>query len=388
MYLIYPKKQDPQKPLLIILGFIYGLMLSNVQLDMIEFFKLIFIIFTFDFLAYQARYQINDIRGLKEDKEAGCKNRLLSDDTNNPGHVIKISFIIAVIRMLICIVITLLLDGEIRKLMLVSLGVLFLSTILYEVARNKKMTNLIFIFVGVGYPLRFFIGFFSVKWVFNFQVLCFILALWAYGSFASILSWVNEVTIRMQNVEKQCGSFPISYEKKHFEYIQDIIKDRYEKSKECSVIGNYMPMSEKGRLKDPWNFAMMLCLAFLFSIVWSKKVPLILMILEFVVCIVFFINIYLRYKKKITIMIAGYICIIVKMLMGLLIYKISLWYHLFSIIQLVITITYFILSYQLKPKKTDCKLSFHNLTYQIKIKLLGEYAVNIIEDEKKKYKEK
>ena len=87
-------------------------------------------------------------------------------------------------------------------------------------------------------------------------------------------------------------------------------------------------------------------------------------------------------------MIAGYICIIVKMLMGLLIYKISLWYHLFSIIQLVITITYFILSYQLKPKKTDCKLSFHNLTYQIKIKLLGEYAVNIIEDEKKKYKEK
>lgn len=159
-YLIYPKKQDFQKPILIVLGFIYGIILMNARITPMYILKLIFILIVFDFLAYQARYQINDVRGLREDKEAGCKNRLLSNDIMNPGHVIKISLIVAFTKITASVLITILFAGEIRDFMLISLFILLISTILYEMARAKQVTWLIFILVGVGYPLRFFVGFF------------------------------------------------------------------------------------------------------------------------------------------------------------------------------------------------------------------------------------
>lgn len=217
LYFIYPKIQDPQKPVLIILGFIYGAILMNSPFNFICIIRLILVIIIFDFLAYQARYQINDIRGLKEDKEAGCKNRLLSDDINNPEHIIKLSLIIAFTKIVICIIMTIFLEHKIKKVLLICLGILFVSTLLYEVVRAKKITRLVFILVGAGYPLRFFVGLLSIVDVdFNIEIIFFILALWSYGSFSSILSWANEVTDRMQKAQAVTNSFPISYQKKTF----------------------------------------------------------------------------------------------------------------------------------------------------------------------------
>lgn len=144
LYLIYPKKQDLQKPILIILGFIYGIIFMDLTINLMYIWRLMFILFVFDFLAYQARYQINDIRGLKEDKEAGCTNRLLLNDIDNPGHAIKISFIVAFMKIIACIVITLFWGGMISNILLVSLTILLVSTILYEIARSKKRTYLVF----------------------------------------------------------------------------------------------------------------------------------------------------------------------------------------------------------------------------------------------------
>lgn len=217
IYFIYPKRQDPQKPFLIVLGFIYGMILTNSSLKLIYINKLILIIIVFDFLAYQARYQINDIRGLEEDKEAGCKNRILSDDINNPEHILKLSLIIALIKIIACIVITVLFGYEIKRILLICLGILFLSTLLYEVAKTKKNTWSIFILVGVGYPLRFFVGMLSMtKIAFHTQTICFILALWSFGSFASILSWTKEVTERIQKVKTNSNKFPEVYQKNIF----------------------------------------------------------------------------------------------------------------------------------------------------------------------------
>lgn len=89
--------------------------------------------------------------------------------------------------------------------------------------------------------------------MFNIQTICFMLALWAYGSFASILSWTNEVTNRMQKVKESNGRFPVSYEKKHFKDIQNIIIDRYILGENHTVNGKVMPLREKCRLRDPWN---------------------------------------------------------------------------------------------------------------------------------------
>lgn len=386
LYLIYPKKQDLQKPILIILGFAYGIILSDTTTNLMYIWRLMFILIVFDFLAYQARYQINDIRGLKEDKEAGCTNRLLLNDIDNPGHAIKISFVVAIMKIIACIVITLFWGGVIRNILLVSLAILFVSTILYEAARAQKRTYRVFILVGVGYPLRFFVGFFSVvslKMVTNIaSVVCFILALWAYGVFSSILAWTDEVVKRMQEFKKSYNSFPISYEKKHFKYIQNLISERYILGENHPVNGKIMPLREKGRLRDPWNLTMVLCMTCLCFLTCLKKIPLNLFIIEFLILVTYIINIYLRYERKVILMCLSWGCIIGKAVVGVLFYKIPIWYPLFSIIQIIVTITYFMLMYQPQIKKIDYKQFFLKLKYGIMIKVIGEYAFNIMNNEK------
>lgn len=375
LYFIYPKIQDPQKPLLIILGFIYGTILMNYSLDFIYILRLIFIIIVFDFLAYQARYQINDIRGLKEDKEAGCKNRLLSNDINNPEHIIKLSLIIAFTKIVICIFMTIFLGQEIKKILLTCLGILFISTLLYEFVRAKKITWLVFVLVGAGYPLRFYVGLLSIQNVdFNIETIFFILALWSYGSFSSILSWANEVTDRMQKAQAVTNIFPISYQKKHFTDIQKILINRYHLCKDRSINGKVMPLREKGSIRDPWNLSLVLCLSFLLFIACRKIPFLILLRLEWIVYITYITNIFFRQRKKILFMGISWVCIVGKILIALILIKIPIWYLLFSLTQIIITITYFILCYQPQFKKVSYKMVF----YKFMKTILGEYAVSII----------
>lgn len=387
LYLIYPKRKDWYKSLLIVLGFIYGIILTH-NLNNIALYigELIFVLFVFDFLAYQARYQINDIRGLKEDKEAGHVDRLLLDEVDNPGHVIKISFIVAFIKIIMSVIMVIFYGGEVRSLLLISLGILFSSTILYEIARSNKNIWLTFILVGTGYPLRFFVGFcltFSMGWtIVNIQVICFILALWAYGSFSSILAWTNAVIERIQKTKKNYNNFPISYEKKHFEYIQDLIKDRYILGESHPKSGRIMPLREKGRLRDPWNLTMVVCVTCLFFLAFFGKISKILLMLELAICITYFINIYLKYKGKVISMCVGWACIIGKIVIGVFFYKIPIWYQLFSIIQMIITITYFVLSYKPLSNKNDNN-ELKKIKRGIMIKIFGEYAFSIMDSERK-----
>ncbi len=385
-YLIYPKRQDLQKPILIVLGFLYGIILMDVTINLMYLWKLLFVLLIFDFLAYQARYQINDIRGLKEDKEAECRNRLLSNDAMNPGHMIKISFTIAFIKIIVCVLLTIIFGGNIRDFILINLVILLISTIFYEMARAKKITWLIFILVGVGYPLRFFVGFFAVAFseqmLYNVQTACFMLALLAYGSFSSILAWVNEVIKRMNKAKKNNNSFPISYEKRHFEYIQNIIKNRYLLGENYLVNGNVLPLREKCKLSDPWNLAMLLCIFCLFFIAFLGRIPKLMLGMECAVLISFIINIYLKHKKKMILMITGGMCIIGKIMIGVVIYKILVWYLLFSVAQMIILITYFVLSYQPQVKKINYIKLFCRIKRKIIIKIMGEYAFEIMNSEK------
>jgi len=91
------------------------------------------------------------------------------------------------------------------------------------------------------------------------SILFLCLALWAYGSFAAILPWTSEVIARMQSV-KDLSS--LSYRKKHYQDIHEIIKDRYKKK---------MPLREEGSFNDPWNASMLVCMVFLFLIACCEK---------------------------------------------------------------------------------------------------------------------
>lgn len=77
----------------------------------------------------------------------------------------------------------------------------------------------------------------------------------------------------------------------------------------------------------------------------------------------------------------GLICIMGKIIYAI-IYKIFVWYLLFSIVQMMIAITYFLLSYKPQIYKIDYRKLLYNLRRKMMIKIIGEYAFNIMDDEK------
>lgn len=392
LYFLYPKLQDPQKPALIVLGFFYGFILANIDIALANVIKyvlrLIFIMFVFDFLAYQARYQINDIRGIEEDFEAGCKTRLPIVDINQVGHMIKMSGKIALFKIISALLVTAFWGGEVKELIFVCLSILFASTVLYEVMRKKKITWLIFITVGIGYPLRFFLGFFAiapVEWlsIYPIQIVCFALAACAYGSFASILSWVKEVTKRMQKEQNAIGQFPSVYQKKHYMDIQKILRERYVSYEKRNCTPPILPLREKCSLRDPWNIGLLTSLILLLIIAYLQKAPIGLLVIEMLIVIFFIISIYLRNCKKLIPIIAGLICFVGKIAIAVCCYKLYGWYLLLSTMQLLIAGTYFILCYQPQPEHNMKDFLVGVTVFCVKL-IYGDRACEILIEEKRK----
>lgn len=80
VYFFYPKVKDFQKPFLIVLGFGSGLLLKTGKLTWTlisnQLMNLILTLIVIDFLLYQARYLLNDIRNIKEDQAVQKSDRL------------------------------------------------------------------------------------------------------------------------------------------------------------------------------------------------------------------------------------------------------------------------------------------------------------------------
>lgn len=400
-YLLYPKLQDPQKPGLIILGLVYGILFMNTRtdqmclqelikltLDTICWPKLMFTLFVFDFLAYQARYQINDIRGLQEDQEAKAKNRLPLNACKNPGDAIKISAVTALIKILASIAITVIWGGEIQFLLLISLGALLLSTISYEAARAMKRTWLIYFLVGAGYPLRFFLGLFLAVPLeaVTFGIGMIYPALWAYGSFSALLPWTSEVTKRLEHAEKEKSDkpFPPPNQKQHFTHIQELIIKRYYLAKTHLVNGKALPLREAGSWRgtkgwpDPWNLAMTISMVCLSIAIVSENLSFPTFALEFVICLAFYSSSSMCHWIKLIPMCIGWTCIIMKLAMVLLVYPSHMGYLLPCLLQILVTVTYFILYYQPQTKKVDYKKCILFLYLKLLRTVLGKHAFSIL----------
>ena len=388
-YLLYPKSQDPQKPMLIVAGFAYYVIYSQTNIGIVNILQLLLTMVIFDFLAYQARYQINDIRGIKEDKEAGLSNRLLSEHCNNENHYIKISLFVAIFRIILAFILIFLFGNEQTGLLLASLGVLFISTILYELARAKNKTYLIFVTVGFGYPLRFLLGFFAaaphdVHHGLSFPFICFCLSLCAYGSFVSILSWTNEITDRIQKrFEKNKEDlFQASYEKKHYLYLQEIIRDRISLAESHPIKGKLLPLRERCKVTDPWNILFFLSTTFLAMAAFSMGLPKNCLIAEISVLALAIPCIYFKNKTKLMFYLTSFLMIITLSLSEIR----NAACVLLLATQAVISATYFLLCYRPQLQKVDFKEAFKKFTKITQQKILGDYAVHILEEDKKKDK--
>jgi hypothetical protein len=405
-YLFYPKKQDLQKPLLICLGFIYGsLLMSGIPAltclgDLLNglpapmyCLKLVFAWFVFDFLAYQARYQINDIRGLEEDKEAGKTNRLPWDACRTPEDAVKLSSIVALMKIVASITITIIWGDEMRFVLLIGLAFLLFSTICYESVRAKGQPRLIFFWVGAGYPLRFFLGFFllvPLKSI-SFSTAMIFPALWAYGTFSSILSWVSEVIQRISAAETAENTktdekekhFPPSYRKKHFPYLQSLIMERYQTAKEHPVNGKVLPLREEGNRHDPWNMAMITCMISLFLAACCEKHSVDGIMIEVTICFSFLMSFGMQYKIKLIPICIGWACIFTKIALFLFVYPFSMRCLLLSVLQMIVTVTYFVLCYQPQLKKCDYKKRHIALKDKLIKTVLGEFAFDVLHPQNK-----
>lgn len=166
-YLAYPRPKDALKVFFVFLGSLIGVVLSGEAYGGIELLSsatgsFLLAFFVFDFLGYQARYQLNDIRGYVEDARnpEQEKRERLPHIPGNDSFVLKVSAAVAVYRVLLALVVCWLNPLGAGVPLLVCLGATFLVAAVYEFARSTKRTPtlLLLVLVSLGYPLRIFAG--------------------------------------------------------------------------------------------------------------------------------------------------------------------------------------------------------------------------------------
>lgn len=371
-YYLYPKMQDLQKPFLVVIGFIFANTYYHVPLEKVAVSSLLFTLFVFEFLIYQARYQINDIRGIREDKEAGHTNRLLSGDEENVGRRVKFSFGIAVIKIFIAIILTVMFGNDTRGILFICFGIVLVSSISYELAKAYKKKWLVFILVGIGYPLRFLVGFLTAvpeswKDIFCIEGTCFLIAMLAYGAFASLLVWCLEITKRMIKFKEEKGEFPKQYEKAHYLYLQNFLVPHFEGCTTENII-SINPLTDKGKLTDPWNIMFLLSMFSMSVIQIYMDHTYASLFVEAILLLMVIMGIAADKRKKAFLFLLSIIIVAIR-ISFLLINASSLSYIMFWMMRGIMLGTYIFLCFQTSRKFFD-----KAYCYRILKKAVGDYA--------------
>ena len=357
LYFLYPRISDIQKILLIVIGFIYGVAYFGTMINIEHVLLLFYTILIFDVCACQARFQINDIRGRDEDLEIHKKHRLLGDGVDE-RYAIKLSSKIAFIKIALAVLLVSVYSRPVRDAYWLSLVVLSIITVSYEAARCKKCDIWVFFLVGAGYPLRFFVGLiplWSVSAGFPeiVSIVCFMAALWFYGSCSSILSWVNEITAHIQEKWKEKEDQKLSditFRKSHYNFLRDKIEDHYMFARQNQMDKTVLPLMEKGELRDPWNLTYILSVGFLTVSTLFMGLSYKYILMEIACLISFFAEIYLKRKGKWIAFLTGIVIVILKLVWHPYRASIPVGYRLVSITQMLIAATYTFLLYQLQFK--------------------------------------
>lgn len=269
-YFAYPKIQDLQKPVLIVVGYFVGLWcfkdaacVNRGEISLVSFLNLAIVWLVIDALIYQARYQLNDIRGMKEDIGAGKLNRL-PVHILGAKHAVNVSLLIMFLKLVLAAVILLLVMNPFRQVLLICTGLVAAATILYEFARSIENDFLIYVCVTFGYPLRLLAGMWAAHtylcknegtcWelLHNPAVIFVLIGYGLFGVFSTALSWTNEVVCL-----KRTGK---AIHKKHFLNLFKKVEDRYDKE---NPLKN--PLEETGKILDPWNWMFLLAMICLFT---------------------------------------------------------------------------------------------------------------------------
>lgn len=248
IYFFYPKKKDFQKSILIVAGFAAGTWMDGGSTDLYRsllngFFCWLFL----DFLIYQARYLWNDIRGIDEDVLAGKTERLPVKELGGKKAV-GISSAVIFLRLSLALLFIQFFSREMRPVFIISLCVIIIISILYEIARERKWDVVVFFLVSLGYPIRVFAGCWAAypsmwtdsilgreKVALSTLVLLFLVYM-CVGEISAVLPWTHEAVTQIKSNKRVVKS--------HYIFLFLRLKERGQAQ---------LPLREKGELKDVWN---------------------------------------------------------------------------------------------------------------------------------------
>lgn len=384
LYFIYPKRKDCQKMFLVTWGFLVGLYLSygTISLEIIKnhFEELIITLIVIEVLIYQARYQWNDIRGIKGDIEAGKRDRLPVWSMGE--RAVWISSIIMAIKIAAAFYIMFIADSKLYWPLMISASTIIFLTILYETVKTLKYDTGIFIFVSLGYPIRVFAGIWAAYpqiWqngiadatIFSWSMIVLLLGAYAfYGAFSVTLPWTYEAIDQEKN-EKTTG-------KSHFKKLFLKVNDRCNTSPE-------KPLREKGYMTDPWNWTYLMSIILTSSILIFNQY-IILRIIYGIIEIALAIKTCLAEHKKIVLYtLCMMTLLIIKIIGGLLTFDKAICYGYIFICfnQFLFAATYFALRYYFDPDFDFIKVC---KAYLIKLVILyvGLETWNYLQEQGKK----
>lgn len=397
LYFIYPKKKDLQKIIVIILGVISGIILKNdfstFEFRKEDFTTLFLVLLVIDFLIYQARYQLNDIRGISEDLDAGKTDRL---PVGNLGvqHAVNISLLILFGRIVIAGIVIFHVDKSIRTpLFWCSIMVVF-CTFIYEWARSKKNNLFILCFVSLGYPIRFLAGIWTI-WPEAWQsqistmegdisasiVLCVLLIFFVFlGEFFVIIPWIHETIVQAKKSKNGEKNFSKSY----YKFLWNNIIDK-------DLKGDSFSFEKKGNIKELWNLSYIGGMISLTVIIVISKFSIWLILVEILVLVGSVKLCLVSSKKKSGKFILGMcVGIIFKMFLFSYVFNFNLLFMYICVLQVFYTGFYFFLRYNflLEWDFTKEVYKFFCVFWkQIYLFVVGKETNNIIVDIKKKKEE-
>jgi hypothetical protein len=162
-YLVLPRPEDLQKGLYYLAGFLLAPFLGQTTLGgpfMEHLLALVWGWFVLEFLAYQARYQWNDIRGHSKEAShpmASSRGRLPTDESG-AETAIRVSGLVAIWRVVAAVVLAVGAPGDSTLGLLIGIAAIFALAVLYETARERNSAAGVIVLMALGYPLRFCLG--------------------------------------------------------------------------------------------------------------------------------------------------------------------------------------------------------------------------------------
>lgn len=206
-YLLFPRPGDLIKWSFIPVSALLGLLLLNVFNNFSSRDLRVLLVgwLAFEYLVYQARYQINDVRNLAEDLDhpKECSRMRLPVHEFGIHASVNASLAAVAVRLVVLILILILNPFDVREELGTAALAAVVFTIPYEYLRARKPKNpntahrlviQIWIIAGGGYAIRVCLGLSLVGIKSPAVLAIFSISAWLFGIMFVTMTWVLEAT--------------------------------------------------------------------------------------------------------------------------------------------------------------------------------------------------